>query len=1817
MKTLLKIFPIVCVLLLGYTSQALAQLPTTTLKNSVWTIQKAISPIPTTAFSLDVTAYNLASQPLPASKVNEAFIQVIFDLKTPEKFLHKGYNYTLQYDLVAIGASTSPVCTGCKLTLRNDNVVTTATAENKVIINVGNLLFNATPNPVYLGVTEFKLQNMVVITNPVVVATPAPAIPPPALVQVLPSELQVKLELAVGYGVDVQNLMPDNTSHTINKKTVVLNWGSASPYIPNYEVEVLRLYNKDKSTITDEKNITTKIDWSKALRIETQSNTTNLRLTIAEGTGFYVWRVRPLGNYYPNGSGNAKNHGTWSYSPIIDIIANWDNSNLTVSGVGAPIAIPSTNFFYFDDPDNEINNIYSRTFTEGNRNKEVISYANGLQQSKQTQSYLPSVRNKVTVQTIYDHLGRPVITTLPVPTDAANNQGLEGYKNDFALNSNGKIYNPADFDTDAKINEPDALEPTVGGFDYYSGKNNVADAEGYPFTRTLYYNDGTGRLKEQSGVGKKHMIGKDANQKGKTVKTYYSTSAESELVRLFGKEAPDARSVLKTITKDQNGIASITYTSKEGKVIATCLSFTDGGNLLSLENEPANNQVVEDKLVNGEKNFNVMTANRRLAFDVPTPLTGLSYTLNCGAADIIKEFPCFSGKAMCDFEVQISIRKVDGVWDSVPPTIPPTTPPAVSPWTAVVNPGSTDILTIMASQPVSCTNRITRFASIMLPAGSYIIEKQLIYKGQVNTITDKSELELTPLANIVKNWLKLVTCSKKFDEFYKKITHLQEGLEAAGALNAAGVATPGPRRSDPTGAIVTFALLDIEYRTDLATAGVNTSTVSFFNKGHELRRDGVDAIVVGAACCKGLRILLGGISPFDCSDVKLVDVGANGKYLVNPFFDKIPSKTEFFPDFEGYAYAFYWDCVPRKQDSDIVDDIRNATPTNGIEGYPKTIYEPRLTDDLREFFPELNNKQYDALVGPIGDARKKARLDTIKYKVTYIYRKILKPQMMGWETPGTFNSMIYHMLTDVYTTDGITKDDKPVKTKPAPLTDECNQTIFPAFDNSTPPKYISTQAAFNTFLDGDVELIYNREKTTHYYCADLFKCWVNQLGFIKELAVAGGALKCPTGEKMDLQPAVPNKPSPRIREDGGAHDSQFNDHIKGGWLIKWLFGRKIKKLSQQIEQMQTPNLSQDAIDDGIEPRDRTVNVAGNYHLVSEFLNCTGYRFAKIITDYDSEPLQEDKDATYTYLTGTNALGAESKVRNYPVTPPTVTLPLTTYSGTPLVKYKPLDEWQVWVDRKQPGNVPSQQILRSLKNPIYAFKYFHYKEEEFPQTEVITCFADPNWKKYNNPATGTIQGVFLKTTGNSLSPTPDGNGVSYYNINTVKGTLEGLPATNPNELCEICGVGYVKCDVTYKMWSQGQRYTFFLLVNEAKKQEVDWTDPEASAKDFASVGYVRQDPNPDPNNPDPIRNFYLWKDDQTPLDYAAYRSIYNAGLMDPTTAKRFKTKVEIDIDALNQEKINICDQKRPEIRLMLLKELTDECYIIDDAYCKVALTASATANQIWEFNRHLTNADVNHLVDVLVEQCKKRGTITTYRRSTTGCRDLFVPIRIVDQASTSTPKALKWNLGFVNKFGIPINNITRVEYGVGTGNESQSTYSSEVYKRPVLLSGAMSGQPAGPSGIIPYSGSGATTMTTLIGGQVFPILDLTSVAGGNDTVEEFVPALHNYCEWNKRREVMEMSLKAKLKNMCDTDVVGTLACPTGDCVTMPSQPGQQGSPTQPYTGLPNPDVNTALDPATGLPFPNNGVPRRKSNNVKITAKIQVNAQGQETKTVTTP
>src|SRR5690606_6050828 len=52
-------------------------------------------------------------------------------------------------------------------------------------------------------------------------------------------------------------------------------------------------------------------DWKKAARYAVDGQFV-YDLTLSEGEGFYAWRVRPVGDYYPGGRSDRRNYGTWS-----------------------------------------------------------------------------------------------------------------------------------------------------------------------------------------------------------------------------------------------------------------------------------------------------------------------------------------------------------------------------------------------------------------------------------------------------------------------------------------------------------------------------------------------------------------------------------------------------------------------------------------------------------------------------------------------------------------------------------------------------------------------------------------------------------------------------------------------------------------------------------------------------------------------------------------------------------------------------------------------------------------------------------------------------------------------------------------------------------------------------------------------------------------------------------------------------------------------------------------------------------------------------------------------------------------------------------------------------------------------------------------------------------------------------------------------------------------------------------------------------------------------------------------------------------------
>ncbi|UII30389.1 hypothetical protein LVD17_19035 [Fulvivirga ulvae] len=465
--------------------------------------------------------------------------------------------------------------------------------------------------------------------------------------------------------VDLVALSNLQQSTTPGSWEVDFSWESSCNLVPHYQLRVLRVFQGETVPAYDDAR------WRNALLIDVESSELNYALTLAEGTGTYAWQVRPVGNK-PGGITNPDNLQPW------------------------PTTVKS---FVFTQPDADKNFIYSRTFTEGNRLSEQLTYANGLQQVNQQQTRLKSNNQIVATQTVQDYNGRDVLQSLPVPV---KDKTELGYIPEL-LTTGTEAYGPEHFDIDPDDATPAFLDkPTLSDNSYYSGldngiNKNVASAEGVPYTRTVFTNDGTGRVKEQAGVGATHSL-----KGGKTVRTYYTGVAPQELDRLFGVQAPLAANTHKVITLDANNTATVSYMGKDGKVIATALSLGTGNdNLDPLDSRAGAAKSITETIVEkapfGEYGS---SSKKNLVFTLPTSIT-VNYTLSPATVEDLCKNTCKT----CDYVVTFILHNVD-------------------------DPSATEVLNehTLNAPGINCSESTTippvNFTKV-LEEGSYVLEKRV------------------------------------------------------------------------------------------------------------------------------------------------------------------------------------------------------------------------------------------------------------------------------------------------------------------------------------------------------------------------------------------------------------------------------------------------------------------------------------------------------------------------------------------------------------------------------------------------------------------------------------------------------------------------------------------------------------------------------------------------------------------------------------------------------------------------------------------------------------------------------------------------------------------------------------------------------------------------------------------------------------------------------------------------------------------------------------------------------------------------------------
>lgn len=282
--------------------------------------------------------------------------------------------------------------------------------------------------------------------------------------------------------------------------------------------------------------------------------------------GYVVYRVRPIGH----NNASLPIYGQWTTV----------NDQGPVTGI-ARIAIPAHQPLK--------NWQVTSSFAEQGRHKEVMTYVDGSLRDRQVVTRNNSLNVPIVGETVYDVIGRPAVEMMPVPMiESRGCDELEGadwapidYYPEFNQNGSSAPYGPEDI-TGEELGcglQAAPVSSSSGAGLYYSpdqlslvGKlignySFLPKSHGYPFSQTAYTRDNTGRVRAKGGVGPAFQLGS-----GHETRLLYDAPDQTQLDRLFGAESGFASHYQRTTTIDGNGQASISYTDRAGRTVATSLA---------------------------------------------------------------------------------------------------------------------------------------------------------------------------------------------------------------------------------------------------------------------------------------------------------------------------------------------------------------------------------------------------------------------------------------------------------------------------------------------------------------------------------------------------------------------------------------------------------------------------------------------------------------------------------------------------------------------------------------------------------------------------------------------------------------------------------------------------------------------------------------------------------------------------------------------------------------------------------------------------------------------------------------------------------------------------------------------------------------------------------------------------------------------------------------------------------------------------------------------------------------------------------------------
>ncbi len=228
--------------------------------------------------------------------------------------------------------------------------------------------------------------------------------------------------------------------------------------------------------------------------------------------------------------------------------------------------------------DDCFNTITSTSFTAGNipisSSKSYFDHTGKLIQS-QTKSR--ATNTIFASQPIYDKFNRPAGQTLSAPISTTE----FGFEPNFMQESSaGAIYGSENFD---KLTPDPVLNTQPGTLGhYYSTNNNLEPyvaTTSYPFSKTEYYDDGTGEQKSQSAPGNQ-FVGNEKRSYSKTFPVLTDLNDHYAWVydKLLGKTGTSFKfAAVKTVSRGVDGKEVIGYSDESGNGLVSAYGYVAGG----------------------------------------------------------------------------------------------------------------------------------------------------------------------------------------------------------------------------------------------------------------------------------------------------------------------------------------------------------------------------------------------------------------------------------------------------------------------------------------------------------------------------------------------------------------------------------------------------------------------------------------------------------------------------------------------------------------------------------------------------------------------------------------------------------------------------------------------------------------------------------------------------------------------------------------------------------------------------------------------------------------------------------------------------------------------------------------------------------------------------------------------------------------------------------------------------------------------------------------------------------------------------------------